>query len=346
MGRIILGLGLLLATILSANTALACACCDGDTKIQPKGWSAKGDKVLVKINANAACESSEFLSVLAVGEIAGEHCYDLAGVPNQRIKCSEVSTFDWASKDWPRKKPKKSKITARFRRSANALSPRQVRAMSINGEDGDSSTVTVEVYWKSKWYKMWHGKLGIGTSEADGGAVPHAVRIFPASRGRKALLVIANDYTRGGNGHFGTFLQWIELPRGFRAKRKKASKRSAPLNFSVRSWVKDDNADPELAETENASGQKLYRRKKFAPAIEKFIAALGYDATNVMARYNLARALNQLGLQVRALGQLQQIAAAKCPQCKTNLERAKQDKDLASLRTHRAFRKLTRTASK
>ncbi len=323
----------------------ACACCDGHTRIEPVGWSSQGDKLLVEIEQVAACEPSRYLSVLSVGKIVGEECYDLAVAPNKRIQCSEVSSYP----AWE-KKPKKSMVVSRFRHAAVALSPSQVRARSsFPGGDGSVRTTIVEVYWQSKWRQMWRGQLGVGIGIGGGEepkVPPHIVKIFPSPKGRRAVLFIANHYIRDNNGHLDTHLSWIELPHGFKTRKRNHSGKRSILDVPVPDWDQRKEADRKSSQEANASGLKLHRSRKFVQATEMFISALKSDPANAMARYNLACSLNLLGLQARALGQLQQIAAAKCPKCSARLKRATQDEDLASLWSHPLFRSMARAVAR
>ena len=87
----------------------------------------------------------------------------------------------------------------------------------------------------------------------------------------------------------------------------------------------------------NTAGYKLHKKKDFAGAAAKYREALGVDAGNVLARYNLASAWVSAGEPDKALAVLAHFKRPDCRACTGMLLHARADQEWAPLHADPRF---------
>ena len=205
--RVIIPIGVLLGVALSAAEADACACCDSAQTRELLGWSDDGQRMLVKMHNNEACEDVYGLEVWKAGSKEPISCFDLARDPDKAIPCDQL---DYAGAG---NKPKASKAKRHYRGKVKRLSARRIRVTRTHkGEADVAVNVVVSVKAKGRWHAIWDSqKSGAGPVFMHGSATPD-VTIVPAPKGKSALLTLSGHNRRPGTGFFPTELYWVTLP--------------------------------------------------------------------------------------------------------------------------------------
>ena len=324
-----------IATVVArATPAEACTCCDGHTNRDPLGWSPSGQSLIVDVDSDQACEHYRALELWRVGGKRPVACFDRYADPDRRVPCDELSAASGT-------KPKTSRRLAAFPRPALRLDPALVHATLAPAApiDGHPSLwLTVSVLGGKGWERVWTGRANEGGSGENDEAPIRAlaIAILPAPNGRDALLVVANDYTMPGIGHFTTEMRWITLPAGTDVAR--AEPREDP--GGLRAWRhqpvparKRAFLDTAEARRWNSAGLAHHRAGRYDAAAGSFLLALRSDPGSAAARYDLACAMARAGLLERARRLLEELRDPRCTDCGPWLERARTDADLAGLRS-------------
>jgi hypothetical protein len=129
-------------------------------------------------------------------------------------------------------------------------------------------------------------------------------------------------------------------PTPARVGPKETSSRSAPP-IDLRPVAADA---AEAAKKLNAAGLRQHNARNYPEAIKLFTKALVTNPGHLLARYNLACAYNRSGQGAMALALLRQLREKNTPACEKILRQARKDKDLESLASSDAFKKVTAPA--
>lgn len=77
--------------------------------------------------------------------------------------------------------------------------------------------ITVEVARSGAWKQVWSDTINSAEAFSEGAGrvhpMPVSVKLYPNARGDRALMLIANEDTAPGTGHWATLVRWIELPK-------------------------------------------------------------------------------------------------------------------------------------
>jgi hypothetical protein len=204
-------IGVTLWTMTSAGAAHACGCCDSKLIRKLVGWDETGQRVLVEMSDDGACEYKFALEVWDVGSPQPTSCFDLVYGPDQQITCDQLQ--DAGVQQGVAGKPRRSQVPGRFPRAVKQLPPKRIRVIEtrVNEEEGDGVNIVVSVKINGKWRPVW--------DSAKAGVVPlfmrrgrPKVRIFPSPAGKAAVLALSGHDRENGNGRFPTELYWITLP--------------------------------------------------------------------------------------------------------------------------------------
>jgi hypothetical protein len=324
--------------LVAAQPALACACCDGRTEVEPLGWSANGRRLLLRREDLAGCERSLSLAVHAVGGTGPLGCYDLLGNPDQRVACEDVT------RDWERK-PRPSRQLARYAGALRSVPPGRIAASYSVASDGDYRKAELAVYWLGAHSPRKLAELSVHeyhySSPGDGGdelfPLEVAALIAPGAPRRAALLVRGMDESPG-IGHRGFRVLWIELPE-----------EAPPVTAPGIAWVRAipsftslpiDEAQAHAAQL-NKNGLAELRAGRPPNARRSFETAVAWRPAHVRARYNLACTLALTGEPQAALLQLRELLSNAKPQIATERRaRAAVDPDFATLHDSPEFQQL------
>jgi hypothetical protein len=190
-----------LALGLATERADACACCDGDDRKRPIGWTSAGGALLIDTYVERACEPRHSLQIWPVGAATPSACYDLYGDPQKRIACDMVST-----PDDPRRQAKASTRVAHFPVTPTKLDAAKLKILRSWQHDPNGVPsgllVTVEIEDKRVLRELL---TGISESSSV------SVTAWPNPRGDRAVLLIG--YREQGSGHHVTDVRWVELKK-------------------------------------------------------------------------------------------------------------------------------------
>ena len=205
--RALILIAAVLGVAASAADAHACACCDSTEKRELLGWSKDGQRILVRMHNNEACDNIHGLEVWKVGARQPLSCVDLGHDPDKSISCDQLDPVNAG------KKPRRAKIERHYRGKVKELPARRIRVTRTrNGENDAHVDVVVSVKSKGRWHTVWDSKKsGAGPIFMNHGGAPD-VTIVPAPRGKSALLTLAGHNRRPGTGHYPTELYWVTLP--------------------------------------------------------------------------------------------------------------------------------------
>jgi hypothetical protein len=330
----LLTLGTLLCLSFIARQVWACACCDGQSKVTPLGWSAEGE-LLVRHEEFRGCEPKKKLEVYAVEHTAPTTCYDLLGDPNRRVPCSKVVS-DWEKKEKP------SSALASFADEPTSVSALSLSARYTVTPDGAFRKAALEIFLNGS---TGAPLLRLSTHEyeyqspdgAEPVVFPLEVTVLPAPTSpRKAFVIVRGMDDNPGIGHRAFVTRWVSLPPDATTVPGVAWVRAIPRYGSPNA-----EAAPRAASRENGAGLAALKAGKPAAAREHFEKAVVAEPSHVFARYNLACALSLEGALVPALEQLTELLTrAPEPVRKERRERAQVDPDLLALREHPAFQTL------
>jgi hypothetical protein len=196
--------------LAAPSSAEACACCDGFTARTPIGWSQAGGALLIRLDRNNACEWSHAIEVWPIGAAEPSACYDLTEDPDKRVRCTDLGLLR------PGEKPRTSSRVNAFPVKALPLDGTKARFTKTQLANSQLQ-ITVEVATGGGWKQVWSDTINSAEGFVDGAnrvhLMPVTVKLYPNARGDRALMLVANENTAPGKGHWATLVRWIELPK-------------------------------------------------------------------------------------------------------------------------------------
>lgn len=179
------------------------------------------------------------------------------------MACSDIVAAD----DWE-PKPKPSSVERMFT-PGTRLDQRYVRSTRRadpphEDDDDISETMTVELWTGSSWEQAWTGHVAesryVGDSNDPPMDAPLEVEIWPTPAGDRAALIVSNDYTDPGIGHYMDRVIWIDLPRGTQALPQPSTASPSWQGESIPSIDSDpEYPDRAASERESSIGLRLHR---------------------------------------------------------------------------------------
>lgn len=325
------------ASWLAAERAWACACCDGESQVEPVGWSKAGELIL-RHEERKGCEHRVMLEVYNPGGSTPARCHDLFGDPNQRIACDKVSA--------PLEgKPKSAASVQQGLQLPRGVDPAKLQgSYLVRPAEGqrpgklsvlDVSTASPKALLQLNVNEYEYRPPADEPTEL----FPLEFIVLPVpkvdgapSAARKAAVILRGMDTMLGIGHRGFVVKWIALSQNLDAVGSATWVRAVP------SYRSPAASEPVRAPQLNTAGLALLERGKPGAARSSFEAALQWNPAHALSRYNLACTLARENQPRAALYQLSELfESASKDIVSERRTRALADADLATLRSDPEF---------
>lgn len=329
-----------LSSWFAAERAWACACCDGESQVEPLGWTKAGELIL-RHEERKGCEHRVMLEVYNPGAVTPARCHDLFGDPSQRIACNKVTApLEGKPKSAANVQQGLLPITSAnpaklqgsyFIRPAEgqrpgklalidvtAASPKSLLQLDVNEYEYRSPADEPTELFPLEF-------IVLPMPKAEGGS----------NADRKAAVIVRGTDTMLGIGHRGFVIKWITLDQHIGAVANATWVRAVP------SFRSPAASEPARAPQLNTAGLALLEKGKLSAARSSFESALEWNPGHALSRYNLACTLTRENQPRAALYQLGELFSnADKSVVSDRRARALVDSDLAALRSDPEFERV------